>query len=138
MKSCVFCNLDLDSHQNIILSNEECLFLQLNESNKEGGLLEGAGVIVPKKHRETVFDLTESEWSQTYSLLQEVKKYLDQEYNPQGYNLGWNCGAVGGQHISHAHFHVIPRFKDEPFADKGIRYIFKSKKTLENRKWDNS
>lgn len=99
-------------------------------TNKEGGLLEGAGVIVPKKHRETVFDLTESEWSQTYSLLQEVKKYLDQEYNPQGYNLGWNCGAVGGQHISHAHFHVIPRFKDEPFAGKGIRYIFKSKKNV--------
>ncbi len=127
MRKCVYCNLDLEPNQNVVLSNEECLFLQLDVSKIKGGLLEGAGVIVPKKHRETVFDLTRKEWEATYSLLQEVKKHLDEEYGPQGYNLGWNCGEVGGQHIFHAHFHVIPRYKDESLAGKGIRYMFKSK-----------
>ncbi|KKD22217.1 cell-cycle regulation histidine triad HIT protein [Staphylococcus cohnii subsp. cohnii] len=126
MESCVFCNLDLEPEQKIILSNEHCLFLQLDDSKIKGGLLEGSGLIIPKKHRETVFDLTEIEWLETYKLLQEVKSYLDKEYEPQGYNLGWNSGEVGGQHISHAHFHIIPRYKDEPFAGKGIRYLFKS------------
>lgn len=127
MGKCVYCNLDLVPNQNVVLRNEECLFLQLDVSKIKGGLLEGAGVIVPKKHRETVFDLTQKEWEATYSLLQEVKKHLDEEYGPQGYNLGWNCGEVGGQHIFHAHFHVIPRYKDESLAGKGIRYMFKSK-----------
>lgn len=127
MGKCVYCNLDLVPNQNVVLSNEECLFLQLDVLKIKGGLLEGAGVIVPKKHRETVFDLTQKEWEATYSLLQEVKKHLDEEYGPQGYNLGWNCGEVGGQHIFHAHFHVIPRYKDESLAGKGIRYMFKSK-----------
>jgi histidine triad (HIT) family protein len=81
----------------------------------------------PIQHRETTFDLTPEEWAATYSLLQDVKKYLDERHEPQGYNLGWNCGEAGGQHIFHAHFHVIPRYEDEPLAGKGIRYMFKGK-----------
>jgi len=58
-------------------------------------------------------------------MLQRVKVLLDNEYAPDGYNVGWNVGSVGGQHIFHAHFHVIPRFADEPFAGKGIRHWLK-------------
>lgn len=127
MGDCVFCNLEIEPNQKIILSNEYCLFLQLEQSKIKGSQLEGAGVIIPKKHRETIFDLTKEEWDGTYSLLQEVKQYIDNKHEPQGYNLGWNCGEVGGQHIFHAHFHIIPRYEDEPLAGKGIRYMFKSK-----------
>lgn len=130
MEKCVFCNPYSEPKQKVVLSNEHCLFLQLDQLKIKAGLLEGAGLIVPKNHRETAFDLTQDEWAATYSLLQEVKKYLDKEHEPQGYNLGWNCGEVGGQHIFHAHFHIIPRFKDEPLAGKGIRHMFKSKENL--------
>lgn len=125
MKECVFCNLELEPSQQIILSNEYCLFLQLRPFKKKGSQLVGSGVIVPRKHRESVFDLTKDEWEATYSLLQEVKQFIDETHKHQGYNLGWNCGEVGGQNIFHAHFHVIPRFADEPLAGKGIRYMFK-------------
>jgi diadenosine tetraphosphate (Ap4A) HIT family hydrolase len=46
-------------------------------------------------------------------------------YKPQGYNIGWNVGSVGGQEIFHAHLHIIPRYEDEPLAGKGIRYWLK-------------
>lgn len=131
MKDCVFCNPSLEPNQNVIMSNEYCLFLQFDQTQIKGNQLEGAGLIVPIEHRETAFDLTKEEWDATYSLLQDVKKYLDEKYKPQGYNLGWNCGEVGGQHIFHSHFHVIPRYSDEPMAGKGIRYMFKSS---ENRR----
>ncbi|WP_349408536.1 HIT family protein [Pseudalkalibacillus sp. SCS-8] len=127
MKECIFCHPDLEPDQNIILSNELCMFLQLEQFQKKGTQLEGAGLIVPKEHKETAFDLTRDEWDATYSLLQEVKQYLDEMYQPQGYNLGWNCGEIGGQHIFHAHLHVLPRYEDEPLAGKGIRYLFKGK-----------
>ncbi|WP_440895511.1 HIT family protein [Amphibacillus sp. Q70] len=132
MTDCPFCNPDLEPNQNIVMRNEFCLFLQLDQANIKGGQLEGAGLIVPKEHRETAFDLTEEEWQATYSLLQDVKKYLDEKYQPQGYNLGWNCGEIGGQHVFHSHFHVIPRYSDEPLAGKGIRHMFKS--ATNNRK----
>ncbi|GGN67316.1 HIT family protein [Oceanobacillus indicireducens] len=130
MEKCIFCNPEIEPKQEVIFSNEHCHFLQLEQSKIKGGLLEGAGLIVPKKHRETVFELTKDEWEATYRLLQRVKKYLDEEHKPQGYNLGWNCGEVGGQHIFHAHFHVIPRYKDEPLAGKGIRHMFKSEENV--------
>ena len=123
---CVFCNPGLDAKQKVIVSNDHCMFLQLEQSEIKGSQLEGAGLIVPKKHRETAFDLSREEWDATYTLLIEVKKYLDEKHQPQGYNIGWNCGEIGGQHIFHSHLHVIPRYKDEAMAGKGIRYLFKS------------
>lgn len=123
---CVFCNPELEPQQEIVFENEHCMFLQFRDAQIKGSTLEGAGVIVPKKHRETAFELTPEEWQATQSILQEVKKYLDQKHSPHGYNLGWNCGKVGGQHIYHSHFHVIPRYDDEPLAGKGIRHMFKT------------
>lgn len=130
---CVFCNPALESGQQIILSNEHCWFLQLESACKKGSQLEGSGVIVPKNHRETVFNLTPEEWNATYSLLHEAKYYVDKVHQPQGYNLGWNCNEVGGQHIMHAHFHVIPRYADESMAGKGIRYLFKGEANRRHR-----
>jgi diadenosine tetraphosphate (Ap4A) HIT family hydrolase len=88
-------------------------------------VLTGSGLVIPKAHRETVFDLTEAEWSATFALLLRVKDRLDRLHAPQGYNVGWNAGSVGGQEVFHAHLHVIPRFADEPYAGRGIRYWLK-------------
>ena len=121
MKECPFCNLDTVEQQEVIAKNEHCMFLQTPQQ-----VLVGSGLIVPIKHRETVYHLTEEEWSATFSLLQEVKTILDETYHPDGYNIGWNCNAVGGQHIMHSHLHIIPRFRDEPYAGKGIRHWLKS------------
>ncbi|SFM26592.1 Diadenosine tetraphosphate (Ap4A) hydrolase [Paenibacillus sp. 1_12] len=117
---CPFCFPEKDKEQSIVLSNESCLFVQ-----KPQPVLLGSGLIIPKSHRETIFDLTPQEWQATFELLQQVKGLIDKEYQPQAYNVGWNCGHVGGQEIFHAHMHVIPRFKDEPLAGKGIRHFLK-------------
>jgi diadenosine tetraphosphate (Ap4A) HIT family hydrolase len=82
-------------------------------------------MIVPRAHRETVFDLTPEEWAESYELLQRARAMLDRQCQPDGYNVGWNSGAVGGQEVFHAHLHVIPRFADEPLAGRGIRYAIK-------------
>ena len=116
---CPFCPPKVDDNI-ILLENELNLFIDLKHS-----VLKGSGIIVPRAHRESVFDLTEDEIASTFSLLTEAKALLDVEYDPQGYNLGWNCGAVAGQTVFHAHLHVIPRYASEPYAGKGIRYWLK-------------
>lgn len=119
MSPCPFCLPALNTEQ-ITLESEHCLFLQMPQP-----ILAGSGLIVPKQHRETVFDLADAEWQDTFALLRRVKALLDARYAPDGYNVGWNCGAVGGQEIFHVHLHVIPRYADEPLAGKGIRYWLK-------------
>jgi diadenosine tetraphosphate (Ap4A) HIT family hydrolase len=119
MNACPFCR-DVVKQNEIVLENELCLFLQ-----REEGVLIGSGLIIPRAHRETAFDLTSAEWNATQTLLLEVKAHLDRMYQPAGYNLGWNCGATAGQEVFHAHLHVIPRYMDEPYAGRGIRHWLK-------------
>lgn len=117
---CPFCQFKRGDALPVVLENDHCRFIQPPED-----VLIGSGLIVPKAHRETVFDLTADEWASTFSLLQEAKALLDKRFAPQGYNIGWNNGAVAGQEVFHVHLHVIPRFADEPLAGKGIRYWLK-------------
>ncbi len=121
--SCLFCSPDPNA---IVLENDYAIFIQTEQP-----ILIGSGLIIPRTHRPTVFDLTEVEWCETYALLQQVKTLLDEQYEPDGYNVGWNSGDAAGQEILHSHLHVIPRFKDEPLAGKGIRWWLKQE---ENRR----
>ncbi|MCL2377272.1 MAG: HIT family protein [Defluviitaleaceae bacterium] len=94
----------------------------------------GSYVIIPKRHVESPFDLSEQEWLATKEMMDTVKQYLDEKYNPDGYNLGWNVGQVAGQEVSRVHLHIIPRFADEPFAGKGIRHWLKKDENARSRK----
>jgi histidine triad (HIT) family protein len=119
---CPLCHWADDPDQRQVLRYDSALFLQ---NSRQQGALFGSGVIIPVRHAAMVFDLTLEEVRATFQLLAEVKQWMDATYQPQGYNVGWNCGAVGGQDVMHAHMHVIPRFAQEPFAGRGIRYWLK-------------
>jgi histidine triad (HIT) family protein len=119
---CPFCSPHKDEEQRIVFENKTCYFLQ---HKKEQDVLEGSGVIVPKAHRSSTFELTAEEWNDTYELLQQAKALLDDKFRPDGYTLGWNVGEASNQSILHSHFHIIPRFNDEPHAGKGLRHWLK-------------
>ncbi|MFT9599285.1 HIT family protein [Mesobacillus sp.] len=123
-ENCPYCNVNADEEQQIVLENETCYFIQ-KESEQQ--VLQGSGLIIPKLHKQDVFELSEQEWNDSRELLLGAKKILDDKYTPDGYSVGWNTGRAGGQSIFHAHLHVIPRFNDEPLAGKGIRYWIKQK-----------
>ena len=56
----------------------------------------------------------------------EVKAFLDGSLDPQpdGYNVGFNCGSAAGQTVPHVHVHVIPRFRgDVPDPRGGVRWV---------------
>ena len=91
-----------------------------------GELPLGSAMVLPHAHRTTVFELDEDEWAATQRLLRAVMDLVSAEHRPDGWNVGWNVHPVGGQSIPHAHCHVIPRYEDEPFAGRGLRWWFKS------------
>ena len=121
-EECPYCNLLADPGQQIIYENTTCAYIQ---KPSEQTVLEGSGLIVPKRHAGDVFSLTVQEWIDTQELLMKAKGYLEELHGHDGYSVGWNTGKTGGQSIPHAHLHVIPRFEDEPYAGKGIRYWIK-------------
>lgn len=101
------------------------------KSNKnKSNILVGEYVIIPKSQVSSPFEMTNEEWADTKVLLDLVKEYLDKTYHPDGYNIGWNVGTVAGQNVHHAHMHIIPRYADEPYAGRGIRYLFKQPENI--------
>jgi histidine triad (HIT) family protein len=120
--NCPFCpSAELDAQ--VVFRNELALFVV---DERHQGALRHSGVLVPLRHVESPFDLTEAEVLATFRLLAVVKAWMDERFAPDGYNLGWNCGATAGQEVFHAHLHVMPRFRREPLAGKGIRALLKS------------
>lgn len=120
MATCPFCTIPRELPEDIVASNEFCYLVD----NPEGALQHGM-MIIPFRHVELPFDLSVSEWASIQPLMAEAYLRLG-ECVPDGFNLGWNVGKVGGQEVSHVHLHVFARFADEPLAGKGIRKWFKS------------
>lgn len=122
--TCDLCDIEAFQESVIYLDNDFCLYAS-NGADHEATILPGAGVIVPKAHRATAFDLTAAEWTATFDLLVRAREVIDQQLAPDGYMIGWNCGPAAGQAVDHAHLHVIPRFADEPYAGRGLRWLFR-------------
>ena len=62
------------------------------------------------------------------AVLDRAKLVLDEEFQPQGYNIGINDGVAAGQTVPHLHVHLIPRFEgDLPDARGGVRWVLPDK-----------
>ncbi len=129
------------SIDNNIESNEPVFenntMIAVKSNNLKFNTLVGSYVIIPKSQVGSPFELSYEEWKDSRLLLLEVKEYLDKRYNPDGYNIGWNVGKVAGQEVAHAHMHIIPRYADEPYSGKGIRYWFKQPENIRKSLQDN-
>ncbi len=83
---------------------------------------------MPTKHYETWFDAPREVQIAILDKIDALKVELDSEFNPDGYNIGVNCGLVAGQTIMHLHVHLIPRYEgdlDDPTG--GVRGVIPSK-----------
>lgn len=121
---CDFCDTEAFRQAMVYLDNDFCFYAS-SRFDHEVDILPGAGIILPKAHRATVFELTAAEWAATFELLGRAREVIDQQLAPDGYLIGWNCGPAAGQTVGHAHLHVIPRFADEPYAGRGLRWLLR-------------
>jgi diadenosine tetraphosphate (Ap4A) HIT family hydrolase len=81
-------------------------------------------VVIPKRHVASFFDLTPQEVAACMELITEEKKRIDEQFNPDGYNIGVNVGPAAGQSIFHVHIHIIPRYKgDVENPQGGVRHV---------------
>jgi diadenosine tetraphosphate (Ap4A) HIT family hydrolase len=101
--SCIFC--DYLSKKEFIVENELAFAIYDNFPVNKGHVL-----IMPKRHFAGYFEATQDEILAFYDLTKKIKKLLDSEFRPDGYNIGINIGEAAGQTIFHLHIHVIPRY----------------------------
>jgi ATP adenylyltransferase len=125
------------------LNHEDCIFCNIESSRKIDEddwfyvIRDGFPVtalhtlIIPNRHVETYFELTEDEVLALNSMINKHKQLIEEE-DPtvSGFNIGMNCGEDAGQTVFHCHIHLIPRRKgdvDEPRG--GVRHLMPGKGT---------
>lgn len=98
---CLFCDLV----KNNVAENKLCYMIYDKFPTAPGHSL-----IIPKRHMETVFEMTADEWAAAGDLINIAKSEIEKKYQPRGYNIKVNCGKAAGQEIMHAHIHLIPKY----------------------------
>lgn len=111
-KNCPFCVIE--NSREIIVKSE------LSLAFYDGfPVSPGHALIIPKRHVSSFFDLSEEERLDMLKLADQVKKILDNEFHPDGYNIGVNVGESAGQSVFHVHMHIIPRYTGDVENPKG-------------------
>ena len=85
-------------------------------------------LIISNVLRKDYFSLTIEEQQELPKMINKAKSIIEREINPDGYNIGMNCGVTSGQTIMHFHCHIIPRFKGDVDNPRGgVRHCIMTK-----------
>jgi diadenosine tetraphosphate (Ap4A) HIT family hydrolase len=83
----------------------------------------GHTLVITKRRIPTWWEATDAERLSVLDLVSVVKRGLDDELGPDGYNVGFNAGEAAGQTVPHLHVHVIPRFRGDVVDPRGVRHV---------------
>jgi len=121
---CIFCKIARQEKETVFFAKfKHCYIIKDLFPVSNGHIL-----IIPYEHTENWFTAKEEVRLDMMKALHLVKEQLDLEYNPQGYNIGANCGEVAGQTVMHLHLHLIPRYLGDMEEPKGgVRGVIPSK-----------
>ncbi|HYU59803.1 MAG TPA: HIT domain-containing protein [Solirubrobacterales bacterium] len=107
--ACIFCAKPAadDDEANLIVHRGELCFVILNLFPYTNGHL----MVAPYEHVATLPELDAGTVAEMMGLTQRAMAILEQEYEPHGYNVGFNQGRVAGAGVEHhIHMHVVPRW----------------------------
>ena len=108
MEDCIFCKIvDGKIPAAKIYEDENVIgFLDIMPANK------GHCLVVPKKHSETLADISDDDLYAIIKAAKRVAKALSLSLGA-AFNIVMNNGKEAGQIVSHAHIHLIPRFQKD-------------------------
>jgi ATP adenylyltransferase len=121
MKPCLFCNID---KSRIVSESDLCYAIADGFPVTKGHTL-----VIPRRHAETYFDLTDDEVMACNDMLRALRKsILALDPSVKAFNVGMNAGEEAGQTIFHCHIHLIPRRAGDVENPRGgIRHVIPGK-----------
>ncbi|MCR5380382.1 MAG: HIT family protein [Lentisphaeria bacterium] len=88
----------------------------------------GHTLIIPKRHVASFFDLETEEHNQIRELGMQCRNIVQQQFHPDGFNIGVNVGKSAGQSVFHCHIHLIPRYLGDVANPRGgVRGVIPAK-----------
>ena len=131
MEDCIFCKIvDGKIPAAKVYENSNVIsFLDIMPANK------GHCLVVPKKHYETLLDISDEDLKNLILAAKKITKALSLSIGNGSYNIIMNNGKEAGQLVDHAHIHIIPRFKGDRLRIKWShkKYIEKEMKSIQEK-----
>jgi diadenosine tetraphosphate (Ap4A) HIT family hydrolase len=119
--NCLFCHTE---NERIIAEND------LAYAVRDGfPVTELHTLIIPKRHVEDYFSLTQEELLACDELMRLLKdEIMNSDSSVDGFNIGMNSGESAGQTIFHCHIHLIPRRTGDVENPRGgVRHLIPGK-----------
>jgi histidine triad (HIT) family protein len=107
MKECIFCKIasgDIPSKK-VYEDVHAFAFLDAEPLNI------GHTLIVPKKHFETIDEMSSKELANMSKAIEKVSKGVMKL--SEGMNILQNNNKIAGQVVPHVHFHLVPRYSGD-------------------------
>jgi ATP adenylyltransferase len=108
-QSCIFCRIlnEPSDKANLVLFRGGKSFVLLNLFPYTSGHL----LVVANRHISRLNEAVTEELHEIIELSRQCENALQQEYHPQGFNMGFNLGRAAGAGVEHhLHMHVLPRW----------------------------
>jgi histidine triad (HIT) family protein len=101
--SCIFCRIATkEVPSGIVYENAELVAFRDLSPQAPTHIL-----VIPKRHVASLDDLVEADAALLGALMLAAKKVAAAEGLSGGYRVVANCGADGGQTVSHVHLHLL-------------------------------
>lgn len=124
-EGCFLCaaSADREDPESLVVGSDEHHLVVLNRYPYSSGHL----LIAPTAHCSSPNSSTNRARDTFWPLVLAARTILEQEYQPDGFNMGMNLGSAAGAGVpDHWHFHVVPRWSgDTNFVDVigGVRVV---------------
>ena len=115
MSECTFCQIiRKEESANVVYEDEQVAAFLSNRPVNVGHTL-----VVPKKHYEDVFDISEKEAAYLFMITKRIAQAVKDATGAEGIRIVQNNGEAAGQVIFHMHVHIIPLKPNNQFSHDG-------------------
>jgi histidine triad (HIT) family protein len=107
-ESCTFCKIVRgEAPASCVYEDEKVMaFLSARPINV------GHTLVVPRRHYENVFEISEEEVAQLAKVVKKVAYAVEKAVSAEGIRIVQNNGEAAGQVIFHLHVHIIPMYTE--------------------------
>jgi histidine triad (HIT) family protein len=109
MEDCIFCKIVKGEIPCSKIYEDENIFAFLDIAPVH----KGHALVIPKKHFETILDIPENELKELILAVKKIATAVEKGTEADGFVVTMSNRKAAGQVVPHAHFHIIPRYKDD-------------------------
>lgn len=109
---CIFCAIAAGEIPSFKVYEDDLVlaYLDINPFTK------GHTLVIPKRHSACLLDTDEETLAAVIARVKKVAAHLKTALPCDGFNILQNNGAAAGQTVHHLHFHIVPRYGNEPIV----------------------